>query len=112
MTSRGSFGLSILVLFMFLAVTLLWVISIGEVRIPAGEIIDVIRGKIPTSDPRSAIVLLIRLPRALAASACGPSGCPRWSQAGRLRGCRGGLRKAHAAVPGKPAAVSPRYCRG
>jgi len=54
-----------------LAAALLWVISIGEVRIPAGDVMNVIRGVIPASDPRSVIVLFIRLPRALAASTVG-----------------------------------------
>lgn len=71
MTSRGSFRLSILLLSTCLAVALLGVISIGEVRISAGEVMDVILGRIPASDPRSLIILSIRLPRALAASAVG-----------------------------------------
>lgn len=71
MTSSCTFRLSILGLLMCLATVLLWVISIGEVSISAGEIVDVILGKIPASDPRSLIVLSIRLPRALAASAVG-----------------------------------------
>lgn len=71
MASRSSFRLSILVLSASLAAALLWVISIGEVGISAGEIMDVILGRIPASDPRSLIVLSIRLPRALTASAVG-----------------------------------------
>lgn len=71
MTPRGPFRLWLLALSASLAAALLWVISIGEVRIPAGEIIDVILGNISGADPRAVIVLSIRLPRALAASAVG-----------------------------------------
>lgn len=71
MTHRGSFRFALVFLTASLAAVLLWVISIGEVRIPAGDVMDVIRGVIPASDPRSVIVLFIRLPRALAASTVG-----------------------------------------
>jgi len=71
MTHRSSFRLAVVFLSASLAAALLWVISIGEVRIPAGDVMNVIRGVIPASDPRSVIVLFIRLPRALAASTVG-----------------------------------------
>ncbi len=45
--------------------------SVGEVPIPRGDVLGVISGRIPSSDPRSVIVLSIRLPRALAAAAAG-----------------------------------------
>nr|HPQ78745.1 iron chelate uptake ABC transporter family permease subunit [Synergistales bacterium] len=71
MKPRAGLILSVVVLSLLLAICLLWVISVGEVPIPRGDVLGVISGRIPSSDPRSVIVLSIRLPRALAAAAAG-----------------------------------------
>ncbi len=71
MNTRGGLTLPLVVLSSLLVVTLLWVITVGEVPIPKGDVLGVISGRIPASDPRSVIVLSIRLPRALAAAAAG-----------------------------------------
>ena len=71
MSSRGGLALPLIILSALLAVALLWVITVGEVPIPGGDVLGVISGRVPASDPRSKIVLSIRLPRALAAASAG-----------------------------------------
>jgi len=71
MNSRGGLTLPLVALSSLLVVTLLWVITVGEVPIPKSDVLGVFLGRIPASDPRSVIVLSIRLPRALAAAAAG-----------------------------------------
>ncbi len=71
MKPRARLLFPLIALSLLLAISLLWVISVGEVPIPRGDVLGVISGHIPSSDPRSVIVLSIRLPRALAAAAAG-----------------------------------------
>lgn len=71
MKPGSQFTAALLFLSTLLVISLAWVISFGEVAIPGSEILDILKGKIPSSDTRSMIILSIRLPRALTAAAAG-----------------------------------------